>query len=63
LHPDPIFPDPIFLLVDAILRGEFVGEVGGYELADLGEDRQLGLGWFMIFHQADPEWDRPPVTR
>ena len=50
------------LLVDAILRGEFRSEVGGYELADLGEDRQLCLGWFMIFHQADPEWDRPPVT-
>lgn len=50
------------LLVDAVLLGEAGGEVGRDQLAKLGEDGQLRRGWFVSFHQADPAWDRPPVT-
>jgi hypothetical protein len=50
------------LFVDAVLFGEAGGEVGRDQLAKLGEDGQLCSGWFTIYHQADPEWDRPPVT-
>ena len=50
------------LLFDAMLAGELGHEVGRNEIAKLGEDGQRCLGWFVCFHQADPEWDRPPAT-
>jgi hypothetical protein len=48
------------LFVDAMPACELGHEVGGNEFAKLGEDGPLGLGW-LVFHQADPEWDRPPA--
>lgn len=48
-------------LVDAVLCCEPCNEKRRNLLAELGEHRQLGLGWFVI-HQADPKWDRPPTT-
>jgi hypothetical protein len=32
------------------------------ELADLRENRDPRFGWFLLNHQADPMWDRPPAT-
>ena len=50
------------LLINPVLAGELRDEMRGSELAELGEDGQLGMSWFLIFHQAHPEWDGPPGT-
>lgn len=63
-HADDMAPrgEGAGLFVDAVLLGEAGGEVGRDQLAKLGEDGQLLPSWFVISHQGDPEWDRPPTT-
>jgi len=49
-------------LLHLVLSGKFGDEMPGNELAYLSKNGELRCGWFIVFHQADPRWDRPPAT-
>ncbi len=61
-HPMAPRGEAAGLPVDAMFAGGPGHRVRRDELAALGEHRQLRLGWFLVFHQAHPQWDAPPAT-